>query len=493
MAIGKGSPMGCWRMKTVAAMVAVLALVATTQTAAYAATLDPPAGLTATAGDAKVTLAWDAASGSPAVSDYLVQYSADGGTVWTTFTHGASTAVTIVVTPLTNGTAYKFKVYSINSDGIGLPTAAVLATPKTTHTANDPATFSACPTAAIPAGSTVAIPPAGFSDITSTLVDCIKYYDITKGTTATTYSPLDVVSRWQMALFLKRLATVAQVTLGDGSDQGFTDIGGKSSEIQTAINQLKQLEVTTGTIDGTTYDPDSVVTREQMALFIHRLLKKVTVGPGGNTEYVSGTSGAKEIKSNDTDHNFTDLGGLTLVESVTAISSLWNLGVAVGTTGTLYEPQKSMNRSMMATFMANALDHTNVRPAGLLLQADTYRTTATPLLTFSVSHRTDAFVPIVGTYIDTFYFVYSVDTSIDRWNSTGYCADIYATTGIGEIKCKIEATDPVTDSSGNSAFTFVPGNLVETDFWAWTATVGTDYDNDIHANSASKVTVETTS
>ena len=273
MAIGKGSPMGCWRMKTVTAMVAVLALVATTQTAAYAATLDPPAGLTATAGDAKVTLAWDAASGSPAVSDYLVQYSADGGVVWTTFTHGASTDVTIVVPPLTTGTSYKFKVYSINSDGIGLPTAAVLATPKTTHTAADQATFSACPTAAIPAGSTVAIPPAGFSDITSTLVDCIKYYDITKGTTATTYSPLDVVSRWQMALFLKRLATVAQVTLGDGSDQGFTDIGGKSSEIKTAINQLKQLEVTTGTIDGTTYDPDSVVTREQMALFVHRVLK----------------------------------------------------------------------------------------------------------------------------------------------------------------------------------------------------------------------------
>ena len=52
MAIGKGSPMGCWRMKTVTAMVAVLALVATTQTVASAATLDPPAGLTATAGDA---------------------------------------------------------------------------------------------------------------------------------------------------------------------------------------------------------------------------------------------------------------------------------------------------------------------------------------------------------------------------------------------------------------------------------------------------------
>ena len=483
--------MSCRLTKTVGLFVATLTLAASMQTAASGAVLDAPAGLSATAGDTQVVLSWSAVAGIPAVSDYLVQYSANGGVTWLTFAHNASTAVTSTVTSLVNGTTYRFKVSTINSDGIGASTAVILATPNVTYTANDPATFSACPTAAIPAGETVAIPAAGFSDVTATAVDCIKYYGITMGTTATTYSPLDTVSRWQMALFLTRLATVSEITLGDGSDQGFTDITGKSAEIQTAINQIMQLGITTGTT-ATTYDPDSDVTREQMALFIHRLLKEATVGPGGNTEYVSGTSGAKEIKSIDTDHNFTDLTGITLVESTTAIASLWNLGVAVGTTGTLYEPQKAMNRSMMATFMANALDHTNARPAGFLIQASTYRASGTPVVSFSVTHRASDFDPIVGTLVDTFYFVHSTDTGVSRFSSAGFCADTVATS-VANLACKIETTDPITDSSGNSAFTMVPGNIVATDYWAWTAPAGTIYDNDVHADSASKITVVTTS
>ena len=57
---------------------------------------------------------------------------------------------------------------------------------------------------------------AGFTDTTATDVDCIKMYGITTGTTATTYSPYDPVSRWQMALFLTRMAVPAGVTLGSG-------------------------------------------------------------------------------------------------------------------------------------------------------------------------------------------------------------------------------------------------------------------------------------
>ena len=482
--------MGRWLNKSLVAMAAIVSLLAVTQAPVYSAVLDAPAGLSGAAGDKQVVLTWTAVSGSPAVSDYLVQYSSDGGVNWSTFTHNASTTASQTVTGLVNNTTYRFRVYTINSDGVGLPTAAIIVTPNVTYTANDPAVFSACPTAAAPAGSTVAIPASGFSDITSTKVDCIKYYGITKGTTATTYSPLDLVTRWQMALFLTRMAKVSGITLGDGSDQGFTDISGKSAEIQTAVNQIKQLGITTGTT-ATTYDPDSVVTREQMALFIHRLLKKATVGPGGNTEYVSGSSGAKEIKSVDTDHNFTDLTGITLAESITAVSSLWNLGVAIGTQGTLYEPQKTMNRSMMATFMANALDHTNARPAGFVLQASSYRTTATTV-TFSITDRTADFSPVVGTFVDTFYFVYSTDTTIARFGTAGYCADTYATSS-ANLVCKVEATDPVTDSFGNVSFTHVPGSVVETDFYAWTAPVGTIYDNDVYADSLSKVTVVTTS
>ena len=133
------------------------------------------------------------------------------------------------------------------------------------------ATYDACP-----AGSAAA---SGFSDTTSTDVDCIKMHGITSGVTATTFEPSGTVPRWQMALFLTRFATSAGVTLGSGADQGFTDISGQSAEIQTAINQIKQLGVTTGTT-ATTYSPDSNVTREQMAMFVERLLGQTSPGTG---------------------------------------------------------------------------------------------------------------------------------------------------------------------------------------------------------------------
>ena len=47
-----------------------------------------------------------------------------------------------------------------------------------------------------------------------------------------------------MALFLTRQAQTQGVSLPDGSDQGFTDIGTYPSEVQIAINQLAQLGIT---------------------------------------------------------------------------------------------------------------------------------------------------------------------------------------------------------------------------------------------------------
>jgi hypothetical protein len=117
------------------------------------------------------------------------------------------------------------------------------------------ATYSACPT-----GSAAA---AGFTDTTSTDVDCIAMFGITQGTTATTYSPNDSVTRWQMALYLTRALAPAGGTLGAGVSQGFTDISGKSAEIILAIDQLAELGITVGKT-ATTFAPDDNVTREEM-------------------------------------------------------------------------------------------------------------------------------------------------------------------------------------------------------------------------------------
>ena len=110
--------MSRWLNKSLVAMAVVVSLLAATQAPVYSATLDAPAGLSAAAGNTQVVLTWTAASGSPAVSDYLVQYSSDGGVNWSQFTHNASTDATQTVTGLVNNTTYRFRVYTVNSEGV---------------------------------------------------------------------------------------------------------------------------------------------------------------------------------------------------------------------------------------------------------------------------------------------------------------------------------------------------------------------------------------
>lgn len=69
--------------------------------------------------DRKADLSWTAPAynGGANVTNYLVQYSANDGTSWSTFSHSASSATTITVTGLTNDTPYVFRVAAINSEG----------------------------------------------------------------------------------------------------------------------------------------------------------------------------------------------------------------------------------------------------------------------------------------------------------------------------------------------------------------------------------------
>ncbi|MBU6221748.1 MAG: fibronectin type III domain-containing protein [Planctomycetes bacterium] len=86
-----------------------------------------PTGLTATSGNAQVTLSWTAPTGVIAqapITDYREQYSTDNGATWTTFSASASTATSATVTGLTNGTAYVFRVAAVNAVGVGAYTAA---------------------------------------------------------------------------------------------------------------------------------------------------------------------------------------------------------------------------------------------------------------------------------------------------------------------------------------------------------------------------------
>ena len=83
-----------------------------------------PTSLTATGGNAQVSLAWTAPSdnGGSAITDYTVEYTPSGGSAQTVSTGSSSASYTL--TGLTNGTAYTVRVAAVNAAGTGSYTAA---------------------------------------------------------------------------------------------------------------------------------------------------------------------------------------------------------------------------------------------------------------------------------------------------------------------------------------------------------------------------------
>lgn len=80
-----------------------------------------PTNLVALAGNNRVALQWTAplSNGGKSVSNYLVQYSADGGSSWVTAATMPTNRTSASVTGLTNGGAYIFRVAAVNGAGTG--------------------------------------------------------------------------------------------------------------------------------------------------------------------------------------------------------------------------------------------------------------------------------------------------------------------------------------------------------------------------------------
>ena len=96
-----------------------------------------PSGVTGTPGNNQVALSWSApASNDAAITDYVVQYSSNSGSTWSTFADGTSTTASATVTGLTNGTSYTFQVSATNSVGTGsYSTASSAVVPATSPSA----------------------------------------------------------------------------------------------------------------------------------------------------------------------------------------------------------------------------------------------------------------------------------------------------------------------------------------------------------------------
>ena len=137
---------------------------------------------------------------------------------------------------------------------------------------------------------------------------------ITKGTTTSTYSPDNIVTRRQMVQYLARFLKVAPVGEGgvdiddvDPDDDQFYDIEDLPHDPYDAIRALFEMGVTNGT-SRTTFSPGDTVTRGQMAKFISRMLAHTNARPAGvtmqslDTSLTAGDTAEVLISVRDDDH-----------------------------------------------------------------------------------------------------------------------------------------------------------------------------------------------
>ena len=343
--------------------------------------------------------------------------------------------------------------------------------------ADFPAMFDACLDA----------PSSGFEDVPASHanagdIDCIAYYGITQGTSATTYSPSMAVTREQMALFLTRLAGVVGIPMvSDPADPGFTDVGDLSAESQTAIAQLADLGITQGTSD-TTFSPGNNVRRDHMALFIQRLMNNMSPLADGNTKYGSLPSDVAKDTENVASP-YTDLGGSTK-SAYDAITQLYELGVVSGISATAYAPGADITRAAMAEFMAGLLDHSNARPAGLTIQtsknSDFGEISDAVVM---VSYRSDKFMPMAEVSVD----IFNSEAPDGGLGENGKCkATDGPTATVGGTACEQDDNDAQTDEMGNIFTTGTATEGATNVYTAWTGDSGDEFDaDDIDAVSVS--------
>lgn len=90
---------------------------------------NPPTNLVAVQSEGQVSLSWTASENNGfAVTDYIIQYK-KGSDAYATFADGVSTGTSGIVTGLTNGLEYSFKVFGVNAVGTSGASEVVLATP----------------------------------------------------------------------------------------------------------------------------------------------------------------------------------------------------------------------------------------------------------------------------------------------------------------------------------------------------------------------------
>ena len=309
---------------------------------------------------------------------------------------------------------------------------------------------------------------AGFTDIAGlgaeAAINCLAYYKITTGKTADTFDPNSDVTRSQMALFLSRAAKIMGVDLmGGDMSADFGDIADQSEDRQAAITSLARNGILAGRGD-MAFHPDAAITRAEMAVALVALLDKTPgVGLSRATSganqglYVFGMTPGTGTPPND---SFSDAYAAVSQPVNNAISAAYELGVTTGKSLDVFDPHGTVPRKNMASFITRALNHSNVRPAGLSAQLVEGE--------IIVSVRDSNFAPVLNAPVDAFYADAANESR--AFKADGTCSS--RTTAVeGNSKCVIGGSDPITQSGGNVTLASVDPGEGKT-VWIWTGAAG---------------------
>jgi hypothetical protein len=189
---------------------------------------------------------------------------------------------------------------------------------------------AACPASLIVEDGFADVPQ---SSVHESAVDCVTWWQVTTGTDWGGYLPADGTSRAANASFVARALAAAGTTMPSNPPDAFTDDDGSVHE--QAINQLAALGVVQGTGDRR-FSPSDPVNRGQMASMLDRAIKVRTSRPlaSGPDAFDDDNGSVHEV----------------------AINSVAAAGLAAGTGPRTFEPNKTVRRDQMASFVARMLD-----------------------------------------------------------------------------------------------------------------------------------------
>ena len=317
---------------------------------------------------------------------------------------------------------------------------------------------------------------AGFTDTVGlgaeAAINCLAYYGITTGKTADKFDPGANVTRSQMALFLSRTAKVIGVDLMGGTMAAdFGDIADQGEDRQAAIKALARNGILMGR-SSMSFMPDAEITRTEMAVALVALLDK-TPGVGlskatsGDNKglYVFGSTPGTGDLPND---SFSDAYAAVSQPVNNAISAAYELGITTGKPAgsDVFDPNGTVPRKNMASFITRALAHSNVRPAGLTAQLDGAQIT--------VSVRDANFAPVVNQAVDAFKTAVAYESKALK--ADGTCSSRTSLLD-GATKCQIDGADSVTQSDGNVTLAAIADVGDGQTVWIWQGDLGDKVDS----------------